>query len=369
MKFSCQQRDILRALTISQKAVGATGVLPILENILLEANGQKVEVLATNLEISISTTFAAKVKNEGKTTIPAKTIVSWVSLVGEGDVEVEKSEGENISFKTKGSKTNIKGISADEFPAIPVVEREDAAVVKISDFKQALHQVVFAAASGGTRPVLSGVLMNATDEGLVLVGTDSYRLSERVVSWAKPAKGRFSCIVPAKTLQAIERILPLVDDSAKEIEVVFSKNQIMFLFEGVQITSRLIDGQFPNYQQILPKAHKNEIEVDRKELIQVVKRVGIFARENSNNIKLSVKGDEMHITTDATEIGTEDAAVAIKNSGEENLVSLNAQFLLDILLVLNGDKVTLRIGEKLAPVSVSSSRSDGFLHIIMPLKS
>ncbi len=367
MKFTCQQKEFLKALNVAQKAVGSTGMLPILENILISAEGQSVEVSATNLEISITTSFSANIQNEGSTTVPAKTILSWMSLVSDDEIEVSRGDGENISLKTKGSKTSIKGISSEEFPSLPVVEKEDSARVSQKEFKKTIEEVVFSAASGGTRPVLSGVLFVSNGENIIMVGTDSYRLSEKKMSFSVASKGSIRCIVPAKTLMEIERILS-PENEKEEIEIIFSKNQILFLINGVRIISRLIEGQFPNYEQILPKAFKNNLEVDRQKFIQTIKRVGIFARENNNNVKLFLTDKELKITTDATEIGTEESIIEIENPGGENMVSLNSQFLLDILLVLSGKKILLRVGEKLSPVSITSPEDPDFLHIIMPLK-
>ncbi len=367
MKFTCQQKEFLQALNIVQKAVGGVGVLPILENILISAEGQSVELSATNLEISITTSFSADIQNEGRITIPARTILSWMSLVSGDKIELTRTEGEGVTLKTKGSKTTLKGLSAEEFPALPVVEKEECITVTQVDFKRAIEGVVFSAATTGTRPVLSGVLLYNDGKNMVVVGTDSYRLSEKRIPFLKNPKEAIRCIIPAKTLMEVERILS-PEKKEDGIEIIISKNQILFLVDNIRIISRLIEGQFPNYQQILPKGHKNNIEVDRHELIQVVKRVGIFARENNNNIKLSLSDKEMKITTDVTEIGVDESVIPIENPNGENIVALNSQFLLDILLVFNGKKVNLHLGEKLSPISIVSPQEEDFLHIIMPLK-
>lgn len=365
MKFQCEKESLLKALIIAQKASGGVGTLPVLENILLSAEGQSVEVSATNLELSITTSLEAKIQNEGKITVPAKTIASWIHLSGDGEVKIEKTDGESVSLQTKGSKTKIKGLSADDFPPLPLVEKEDFLRVSQKEFKKALAKVSFAAATNGTRPVLSGLFLWSNEEKLFLVGTDSYRLSEKKIPLLVQPKEKISVIIPAKTLIELERILG--DDG--DLDVIFSKNQVLFLFNGIRLVSRLIEGQFPNYQQILPKGFQNEIQVNRRDFIQTVKRVGIFARENNNNIKLIVSSDEMIVTTDATEIGSEEAVLPVENNAGENTISLNAQFLLDILMVLSGEKVVLLLGENLSPVSLSSPETEGFLHIIMPLKN
>jgi DNA polymerase-3 subunit beta len=366
MKFACRQKDFLMALSVAQKAVGSTGVLPVLENVLISAEGQNIEVSATNLEISITTSFSAQIQNEGKVTIPAKTLLSWVSLVSDEELEISKGDGEGIILQTKTAKTSIKGVSADEFPVLPVVEKESVVRVSQKELKRTIEEVVFSAASTGTRPVLSGVLFVAQGEELLLVGTDSYRLSEKKITLSSSVKEPVRCIIPAKTLMEIERIIGA--DEKEDIEIIFSKNQVLFLLNGIRIISRLIEGQFPNYEQILPKTHKNEVVIQRQNLIQTVKRVGIFARENNNNVHLVFRENELIVTTDPTEIGTEESRIEIQNTNGENSVALNAQFLLDALLVFSGKEVLIKIGEKLSPVSIISQSDSDFLHIIMPLK-
>ncbi|QQS59000.1 DNA polymerase III subunit beta [Candidatus Peregrinibacteria bacterium] len=366
MKFSCHRESFLQALSVVQKAVGGIGVLPVLENILIVAEGQRIELSATNLEISITTTVSAKVVNEGKTTIPAKTLISWVKLAPGEEMGCTRLEGEKILFQALGTKTTLFGVSADEFPILPVVEKEEIVVIDKKIFSKALEQVVFCAAAFGTRPVLSGILFIAEEKNITLVGTDSYRLSEKKIPLKKGVKNNVSCIIPAKTLLDTERIL--LSEEEGDVEIVFSKHQILLSFNSVKIISRVIEGNFPNYQQILPKGHQNEVSVSRQELIQTVRRVGIFARENNNNIKLFCSKEEMRITTDATEIGTEESVISIKSTGGESAVALNAQFLLDILLVFKDPEVLLRFGEKLNPIMVCSKNEEGLTHIIMPLK-
>ena len=365
MKFKSEKEKLLRALAVAQKATGNAGTLPVLENVFLSAEGQSVEVSATNLEMAITTSFEAKIQNEGKITVPAKTLLSWISLADGDEIAVEKTDGESLFLKTKSAKTKIKGLSADEFPALPMVEKQNAFQISQKDFKKAISKVIFAAAVSGTRPVLSGIFLWSDAENLYFVGTDSYRLSEKKVALAAPPTEKISCIVPAKTLNELERLLS--DDG--EMEIIFSKNQILFLFDGIRLVSRLIDGQFPNYQQILPKSFKNEIAVDRRAFIQTVKRVGIFARENNNNLKIHFSEKTATITTDATEIGSEESTLEIQNSNGENEIALNAQFLLDALLVISGEKVVFKLGESLAPVLLSTPDDPDFRHLIMPLKN
>jgi len=367
MKFTCQQSEFVKALATVQKATSNGGTLPVLENILISATGQGVEFSATDLDISLLVKIEAQVQNEGAITIPAKTIVSWASLLDDGEIEILKTNGEALSLRCGSAKTTIKGISSDEFPSLPLVNKEQYGTINIQDLKKALHEVVFAASSTGSRPVLSGVLFQKEAEKLILVATDSYRLSEKKVSFQEEPKEDISCIVPAKTLLELDRILSSDDEGV--VEIILSEHQVLFYTKGIRLVSRLIEGQFPNYKQILPKEHKNTLSVSRRSLIQTVKRVGIFARENKNNIKLFLNANTLKITTDATEIGAEESLLEVKNAeGGENAVALNAQFLLDILLVLQGDDIEIRIGEKLHPLALSSTKNPEFTHIIMPLK-
>ena len=364
MRFFCNQKELLKNLQIVQKAVSTQSTLPVLSNILFEAEGQKVRICSTNLEISIKTQIDADVKNEGRITIPAKVLTSWVSFLKDGEIEVRNSSDNSILLKTKESDTKIKGISADEFPVLPKIENEVEFKISSQDLKKSINQVVFSCAHSSVRPVLSGVLIFGKGQQLHLVATDSYRLSEKDLKIKEKIKNEIYCIVPSKTMVELERII----SSNENVKVVVSKNQILFSIGNVELISRLIEGKFPDYKQIIPKEQKTEVLIKKEDFCLVIKRVGIFAKENSNNIHFSFAKDKVEITTSQTEFGVEKSEIPAQIQGGENEVSLNGQFLLDALSVIESENIKVIMNEKLSPTIVKSEKDEDFTHVIMPLK-
>lgn len=367
MKFFCQQEDLLKGLSITQKAINTHNTLPILNNVLIESEGQKVKLSATNLEISIETSIKADVKNEGRITIPARILTSWVSFLKKSEIEIKIKENETLILKTNEAKTTIKGISAEEFPVLSKIEKENEFTINSVELKKAINEVIFSCSHSSIRPVLSGVLVVAKGNEVRFVATDSYRLSEKVIVLNKKLNNEIYCIIPARTMIEIERIISSLKDEC-EVNIIISQNQILFQIENINITSRLIDGKFPEYNQIIPKDSNIRVIIKKDDFLLAIKRVGIFAKENNNNMKFIFNKEKVIITTDATEIGTEEAELEIKSTGENSQTSLNGQFLLDILSVIEEDEVEIMVIEKLAPIIIKGKDQERFTHVIMPLK-
>ena len=242
MKLFCSQKDLDYALNIVNKAIGQNNTLPVLNNILMKAEGKKLYFSSTNLEIAISCSIDADVRGEGAITVPAKLITNYVSLLTDEKVELSVVEGISLAVNSSTSHTKIKCISADEYPLIPKVEKGQEFVLNLSDFGEAITETVFAASFNTTRPVLSGVYMVSDGEELKIAATDSYRLAEKTMKPVNKWKEDFSCIIPARTLVELGKILGKAE--GKEVKVNVTKNQIVFNVEGIEFISRLIEGKF-----------------------------------------------------------------------------------------------------------------------------
>ncbi len=366
MLLTCDQGDLMAALTTVSKAVNINNTLPVLNNILLKAENKKLTFAATNLEIAITTSIAAEIKNEGSLTIPARLFTSYVSLLSSGKVELANKEGLDLQIKAARSQTRIKGISADEFPLIPQVKKEVSLELPAGELLTAIQQVAFASARDMVRPVLAGVNLHATKKEIRLAATDSYRLSEKVLTPTKAPEKDLTIIVPARTVMELARILEKGKD---KVTLDFSGSQVLFVYKNVELASRLIEGAFPEYNQIIPKKHLTQVSVKTEELITAVKRVNLFTKD-SHNVKLEVSADKkLLIRSDATQIGEEEAEVAATVAGAENAASLNANYLLEALGALGSSDTVLEFGEKTTPVVIKSPKDSDYLHLIMPLKA
>lgn len=367
MKLFCSQKDLDHALNIVNKAIGANNTLPVLNNILLKAEGKKIYFSATNLEIAISCSIDADIRSEGVITVPAKLITSYVSLLTDEKVELSITEGVTLSINSTSSNTKIKCISADEFPLIPKVEKGDEFNVKVEDLFNSINETAFAASVNTSRPVLSGVLLLTDGDLMKLVATDSYRLAEKSLKIGKKMDNNVSCIVPARTMSELGKIIGKV--SEKEVKINVSKNQVLFSIGDIELVSRLIEGKYPDYKKIIPSEHKTKFTVSVEDLSLVLKRVSLFARENNNSIKLTATNDgKLLVASEETKVGEEKAEIPIKIEGENNKISLNAQYLLDVLTFITVDDVTIIMNDKVSPAVVKPVKGDDYVYIIMPLK-
>ncbi len=367
MKVVIPQNDLLESLKTVSRAVSSANTLPVLGNILIKAQGKKLYLAATNLEISISTSVEADIKNEGAITVPAKVLTSYTSLLGkEEDIELKVVDGTALELNSKSSKTKIKGIAADEFPEIARVDGGTKLDIEAGTFRETVHEVAFAAQENSSRPILAGVYLAAKGTELKVAATDSYRLSEKKVTLPSDV-GEVICVIPVRAFLEADR---LASQHEENITVTVSENQVMFSVGGTELVSRLIEGQFPPYEQILPSSHKTSVEVDKEALGLAVRRVSIFAKENNQHMKLEFLNDgTMSVSTDATQIGEEKTTIPVKIDGDTNVIALNADYVLDVLGAMGSDeKVALEIEGKMNPAVFKRIGKADFVHLIMPLK-
>lgn len=367
MKLTCSQKNLKFALDVVSLAVNNSSTLPVLNNILLKAANKKLFLSATNLEIAINYSIPAEIKNEGSITIPAKLITNYISLLQDDEVELKVDGNYTLQIGSHRSQTKIKGITPDEFPLIPVVEKEIVFNVNAKQFAEGVDHTVFSAAVGGSRPILAGVYLCGDKDVLTFVATDSFRLAEKKIHLAQKLEQAVECVVPVRTMLELLHILKNVSDK-DELAVVISKNQVFFSINGIDLISRLIEGKFPDYEKIIPKANKTKFEVGVDDLSLATKRVSLFAKENNNSIKLAATNDgKLQLATDETSVGEERAEVAIKIEGENNKIAINSNYLLDVLSHLK-ENVAIEMSEKLTPVVVRPTKGEDYLYIIMPLK-
>lgn len=386
MKFLCETSDLLTALQLVSRAIGSQQALPILGNILLEAEGRRCTVSATDLELSIITSFEARIENEGSITIPAKAILNFAQYNNDPEVLLETSEGTQLKCTSKRAKTVIAGEAASEYPTITAVDRQTQFSIEAEPLLRALHFVTFSSAKTTLRPVLSGVSLSREKGKLTLVATDSYRLSEYVLQ-TKGDGGEVACIIPTKILDELRSVLSASlkktdggQEKRKEgeeesstpkvphVEVFLSKQQIELHVGNVQLLSRLIDGKFPDYKQILPKETKTTLLLPTRDLLTAVKRMHYFAKEMNNNLTFRCEKGQVTITTPQTQVGKDEATVQAEMTGDANKIALSSSYLLDFLSHIDDESVEMRVIDSLHPALFALPQNEKFLHLIMPLR-
>lgn len=365
MRFTCPQQSFLEALEIVSKVIDTNSTLPVLSNILVKAEGKRVFFSATNLDMVINHSIEAGIKNEGAVTVPARLLLSYISLLKDKDIEIKLDDGLSLSVISKSSKTKMKCIAAEDFPLVSQIEKEAVIALSSKDFVNAIQKTSFAAATNNTRPALAGIYLHASKKNLKFVATDSYRLSEQLLELDASLAGEVSVIIPVRAISEAARIVSKI--GPKEVEISLGKSQVMFRIGETDFISRLIEGKFPNYEAIIPKESKTTIGVVNDDFALALKRVQLFAKENNNKIIIKTSKDGMEITTPATQIGEETCSVDAKVEGEDGLIALNSQYVLDVLATLQ-ENIIVTLKDRVTPAVISDKEGKGFTHIIMPLK-
>jgi DNA polymerase-3 subunit beta len=368
MKVLINQQVIAFGLNMVSRAINPNNTLPILNNILLEAKEGKLHFSSTNLEIAIKLSVDAKVMQEGSLTIPAKLISNYVNLLPNEELELEMLEDLSLEIKSTKSDTKIKGLKADDYPTIPEIKEEKSFKINAKALEKAINETVFASSLNSSRPILSGIYFSVEKDKVTFVATDSHRLAEKIIKLPTSYEEGFSCIVPAKTMQELAKILNNFEKD--EVSISVSKNQILFVVDNIYLTSRLIEGNFPDYKKIIPTESKTSITVKTSDISLALKRIILFAREVNNSIHLEFdpQNKQVTISTDETRIGEEKTKLDIEITGELNKISLNSQYMIDVLAVRDGENIVIELNEKHSPVKIRPEKSDDYIYIIMPLK-
>ncbi|NCU37953.1 DNA polymerase III subunit beta [Candidatus Saccharibacteria bacterium] len=366
MELSVTQENLARALSAVGRVASSKAGLPILANILLRTEGNRLLVAATNLEMASTYHIGAKVVKQGSITLPARLVSEFVSNLPKGTIEMS-TKGAHITLKSGTYSSVINGVDAEDFPELPSIDEDESVryTIVASQFKQAVSQTIITSSADATRPVLTGVYWHSVDGWLCLAATDGYRLAERKLV---ETKSTIAAIVPTSSLQEVLRTL---SDNIDEVEVLFDDSQVRFRVGEAEITSRLIDGNYPDYRQLVPKESETVVTIPTDDFARIVKIAGLFARESGGSITLTANADtqDLSIHSIASELGenTSSASATVSHEGQ---VTLNSRYLSEALTVLDGNKITFRFSGKLSPTVLSvDEKNSNYFHIIMPLKS
>src|SRR5438552_1457503 len=310
VKLSVMQENLARGLSVVSRAVSTRSTLPVLANVLLRTEDAGLKLTATNLEIGITYWVPGKIDSDGATTVPAKLLTDYVNALQGGErVDLELTAGQTLHLRAGRFESHIKGIDADEFPAIQTAGDRPTTRIAQNVLRQALEETAFAAASDEARPILTGVLARFEGDSLTLAAADNYRIAVKTIPILDPVP-ETSVVIPARALNELVRIL---SDIEQPIDLVLAqaRNQILFHLEGIDLVSRLIDGQFPNYQQVLPQSHTTRAVLDRDELLKAVKVAALIASASANIVKLQVgvDGTDGVTVSAAAEVGANQGEV------------------------------------------------------------
>jgi len=372
MHLTILQENLKRGLNLVGHASSKNINLPILNNVLIKADKGNIELIATNLEIGITYNLRGKIENSGQLTVDSKLITEYVSLLSGGE-KVELSGDENGMEIICGSyQTKMRGESSKDFPLIPTLNKDGYFSCQANDFRQSLNSVIFATASNENRLELSGVLFDFIGDKLNLVATDSYRLAEKQVSISSFNKSDSRVIVPAKTAQELLRILNGFSgddlDTSNDLKIYLSENQILFAIDSVELVSRLINGQYPDYKQIIPAKSQTEALVDCGELIRAVKAAALFSRAGVNDISINFSNKKIIISSSSGASGESLIEIEAEVNGEDNNILVNYRYIIDGLNNIKTGLVGISILNSNSPCVFKSHKNDDYLYIVMPIK-
>lgn len=374
VKIFSLQENLKQGLALVAHVAGKNVNLPILNNVLIKAEAGKIRLVATNLEIGVISAVRGKIEREGSFTVNSKIISDCINLLPNKKIGLEQKESA-LLVDCENYQAKVNGQSAEEFPLIPEVDKKNYFSVQAEALKKAISQVIFATSPSENRLELSGVLFMFSNGFLTITATDSYRLAEKRIQVKANSEEEKKIIVPAKTLQELLRILSVnldgeVAENNQEIKFYISDNQILFTYGSTELVSRLIEGQYPDYQQIIPTSSKTKIVIDRLELLRAVKMASLFSKTGINDVNLDFPAGKNQVVVSSVsgQTGENINNLPAKVVGEDNSIVVNYRYLLEGLSNVEGETVKIEVIDSNTPCVIRPEQEADYLYIIMPIK-
>ena len=367
MKFTANKDNLSFGVQVVQRAVSSKNPLPVLSGILLKLKNGQLIFTATDLEMGIECSVPVDTGEEGGVVLPSKYFGEIVRKLPDVKISLDvNKENNSTSIKYGQSEFNLLGLPADDFPILPSIDSESTLIIKQEIFKNMIKQVSFSVSSDDNRPVFTGILVEIENGSIRLIATDTHRLAYRSgkienldLDFSK------SVIIPGKTLNELNRIM---NSDSEKLKIAFGDNQIVFEMPGIRLISRLIEGQFPNYKQVIPQGCKTKIKIKTKELLEATERASLLAKEGSNVIKLNITSEKMIISSNSPEIGKIEEQINIEIEGEETQIAFNSKYLIDVLKVIDVDEILLELTGSLSPGIIKPLEGEDYVYLILPIR-
>lgn len=363
MKLVCTRKNLLQGLLATTRIISSGNTLPILNNILLKTENGRLKLASTNLEMAVNTWVGGQIEEEGELTIPARLFTDYINNLPTEKVSIN-TQDHTLFIDAERSQTHIKGLPSEEFPLIPQIKDPTYAKIDGKGLHNGLKQVVFAAAFSETQPEISGVLFSFEGRSLTLAATDRYRLAESQIDLLEEITTPKQVIIPSRAVNELGR---LVSDGV--VETFLTEGQISFRTPDIELISRLIEGQYPDYRQIIPKSFTTEAEISTGEFIQALRASSLFAAEN-NNIELAIEPADKQVVvkSGATQTGDSEIRLDATILGERNSIIFNYRYLLECLGNLSDQKIILKLINSSSPAAIVPQDRENYVYIVMPIK-
>jgi len=373
MKLSCLQENLNRGLSLVGRAAATRTTLPITNNILLASDQSRLKLAATNLEMAISCWIGAKIEEEGAITVPARLLTEFISSLPNDKIDISLSpRSKTLKLKCARFEARISGVDAKDFPPIPKIEDGISTKVEADALRQAIGQVFFAAAIDESRPVLTGVDAEFDGELLTLAAADGFRLAVYKLPLAEPVKPKAKVIIPARTLSELNR-LATDQEEAITITADTNKGQILFRLKNIELVSQLVQGSFPQYNQLIPQSYTTRAVVDVSQFQMATKTAAIFARDGGGIVRLvmtpgsGTTPGRLTVSARSEEIGDDVGEIDATVEGEEAKIAFNGKYLTDVLGVLREQQVALEVTTASSPGVIRPVGVDNYIHVVMPM--
>jgi DNA polymerase-3 subunit beta len=362
LKTTCSRDELVRQLSIVSRAASTRTTVQVLAGILLRAEEGKLQLAATDMELSLRTSLGAGVDTEGAVVVPGKLLVDLARLLPGDEVSIEHRQGEGVVEIVSGSASyRVHTYNAEDFPRLPELSGTELATIDAEALLATATKVGRAASRDESRPVLTGILVRFEGENLIMAATDSYRLAVKETSMSTPGP-ELDAIVPARALLELAR----VSQGASELQLGVQENQVLFASDGVLLTTRRIEGQFPNYRQLLPESFEHEVALPREEVLDVVRRVAVMAQRNAP-LRLRFAEGELTVSAQTQDVGEGRETMPASYTGEALDIGFNPEFLRDGIESVEGDELRLKLISPLRPAVLQGAAED-FSYLIMPIR-
>jgi DNA polymerase-3 subunit beta len=374
MKVSVLQENLAHGLNIVSRAVSTRSTLPVLSNVLVATDDGRLRLSATNLELGITCWIGAKIEEEGSTTVPARTFTELVGTLTDKQMDMSLNvRTQTLNVHCGASNTDLKCIDSQEFPPMPVPDLDEGIDINVSDLKEMIHQVAFAASVDEARPILTGVQVQVEDNNLTLSAADGFRLSIRKAELSNPISKPITAVIPARALAELARI---VGEGDKALSMVLppERGQVIFHMQDVELVSQLIEGSFPDLQQLIPNNYNTRSVQSTSAFLKACKQAEIFAREGSHIARINIMPGEsdmepgqVEISGQSEETGFNQTVVDATIEGNPQLIAFNVRFLREVLDVIKTPNVALETTADTSPGVIRPVGEDNFIHVIMPM--
>lgn len=368
MHLKILQQDLIGPLQSVSRSVGVRASLPVLGNILMETGNGKLKLSATNLEVGVIKSVNANILEDGGITIPSKTLNEVISSLTGSEIELQ-TKGEILNIRSGKFKADLNAISASEFPAIPEAKDSQVEIPK-EVFKENIPQISFASAIDEGRPVLTGILTEIKDAKFEVVATDGFRLAHKTYGQESLKGINFKALIPRRTLDELVRLIGEETEVFEKIGLTTTdnQNQVIFKIGSTILSSRLIEGNFPSWEKIIPEKFLSRATIDKEDLVKSLKLASVFAKGEANVIKLKISGSGIGLSSETKELGRQDTEVEAQIKGEDLDVAFNSKYLLDAVINCPGEKIVIEFSGSLSAARVSPEDAQGLEYIVMPVR-